>query len=477
MNNKFIKNRTNYIFYNLLLFNNMLKKYLTYAFFLLAPLSAMGQEKLQEFEVSDTLTLKESIRIGLENNRTLKKAILDEEKAKYQRNEIRGAGLPQFSAYGQYNNFLDVFPQAVPGGIFGGDPSEIQVISLGVPQSLKAGFELNQLIFSNSYLIGLKAAKTGEEFYRILAEQTEEDVIHEISMNFLGVIQLELQKENLLANIDQLESLEKILQSQYDNDLARKVDLNRVKVNLTSIKSELENLEIAIYQQEGYLKLLMGIPVDTQINLDQSVADMNQKVKDFQIQDFNIFDRKDIQVLGVQEQLYEYEYKNIKAAHQPQLVGFADFNKNAFSSDFDFLSQGKVWYQGFLIGLKLQIPIFDGMQTKYKAAQSKVAAQQLGLDRLQAEDAAELEYKNALNKYYNSLNTLASLDSNLDLANDVFEETTLLYKEGLSPLTDLLDSETTQREAQANYNNQIIQVRIAQLEILNSSGKIKNLLL
>ncbi|WP_439490648.1 TolC family protein [Algoriphagus sp.] len=455
----------------------MLKKYLTYAFFLIAPVMAMGQEAVQEFEIPDKLTLKESIRIGMENNRTLKKAILDEEKATYQRNEIRGAGLPQFSAYGQYNNFIDVFPQAVPGGIFGGDPNEIQVIALGVPQSLQAGFQLNQLIFSNSYLIGLKAAKTGEEFYRILAEQSEENVIREISMNYLGVIQLELQKENLQANIDQLTSLEKILQSQYENDLARKVDLNRVKVNLTSIKSELENLEIAIFQQEGYLKLLMGIPVDTEITLDQSVADMDQKVKNFQVQDFSIFDRKDIQVLGVQEKLYEYEYKNIKAAHQPQLVGFADFNKNAFSQEFDFMSQSKVWYQGFLIGLKLEIPIFDGMQTKYKAAQSKVNAQQLNLDRLQAEDAAELEYKNALNKYYNSLSTLASLDSNLDLANDVFEETTLLYKEGLSPLTDLLDSETTQRQAQAAYNNQIIQVRIAQLEILNSTGKITNLLL
>ncbi|MCE7058020.1 TolC family protein [Algoriphagus sp. AGSA1] len=456
----------------------MLKKYLTYAFFLIAPVMAMGQEAGQEFNLSDTLTLKESIQIGLKNNRTLKKSILDEEKAKYQRNEIRGAGLPQLSAYGNYNNFLDVYPQAVPGGLFGpSGPNDIDVIALGVPQSVQAGAQLNQLIFSNSYLIGLKAAKTGEEFYRILAQQTEEDVILEISMNYLGVIQLELQKENLLANIDQLESLEKILQSQYENDLARKVDLNRVKVNLTSIKSELENLEITIYQQEGYLKLLMGIPVDTDINLDQSVADTDQFIKTFQIQDFNILNRKDIQVLGVQQQLYEYEYKNIKAAHQPQLVGFADFNKNAFSQDFDFLSQNKVWYQGFLIGLKLEIPIFDGMQTKFKAAQSKVNAHQLSLDRLQAEDAAELEYKNALNKYYNSLSTLKSLDGNLDLADEVLNETTLLYKEGLSPLTDLLDAETTQRQAQANYNNQLIQVRIAQLEILNSTGKITNLLL
>lgn len=455
----------------------MLKKYLTYSLLLLLPGFAFAQVESSEFSLPDTLTLKESIQIGLENNRSLKKAILDEEKAKYNRDEIRGAGLPQLSAYGQYNNFLDVFPQAVPGGIFGGDPNELQVISLGVPQSVKAGAQVNQLIFSNSYLIGLKAAKTGEEFYRILAMQSEEAVIHDISMNYFGTIQLELQKENLLANIDQLTSLEKILQSQYENDLARKVDLNRVKVNLTAIQSELENLKIAIYQREGYLKLVMGIPVDTPMILDNSVADLNIKVKDFEVGGFNPFERKDIQLLGVQQQLYEYEYKNIKSQHLPQLVGFADFNKNAFSQNFDFMSQNKTWYQGFLIGLKLEIPIFDGFQTRSKAAQSKVNAQQLNLDKIQAEDAAALEYKTSVNKYYSSLNTLRSLSDNLELANDVLKDTHLLYREGLSPLTDLLNSETIQREAQANYNNQIIQVRISQLEILNSTGKIRNLIL
>src|SRR5690606_9713911 len=141
----------------------------------------------------------------------------------------------------------------------------------------------------------------------------EEDVIHEIAMNYLGAIQLELQKENLLATISQFEGLEKILQAQYDNDLARKVDLNRVKVNLTSVRAELENLEIAIFQREGYLKLVMGIPVDTEISLDLQVTDMNHMVREFQIAELHIEDRKDIQILGVQEQLYEYEYKNIKS--------------------------------------------------------------------------------------------------------------------------------------------------------------------
>lgn len=456
----------------------MFRKYLIYSCAFLIPGLLAAQTSETSFSLPDTLTLKETIQIGLDHNRAYQKSLLDEEKAKYQRNEIRGAGLPQLSAYGNYNNFIDVFPQAIPGGgFFGGEPEDINVIAFGVPQSLKAGVQLNQLIFSNSYLIGLKAARTGEEFYSLLAQQSEEDVIHDIALNYLGAVQLHLQRENLLATIDQLEGLERILKSQYENDLARKVDLNRVTVNLTTVKAELENLEIGIFQKEGYLKLLMGIPVNTPITLDRSVTDMNRQVKNFQISGMNILDRKDMQILGVQEKLYEYEYKNIKAGHQPQLVGFADFNKNAFSQKFDFIGENKIWYQGFLVGLKLEIPIFDGLQTRNKAAQSKVKAAQLQLDRLQLEDAAELEYQSSLNRYSSSLNTLRSLEENLALAKDVLKETSLLYKEGLSPLTDLLDAEATERQAQSNYNNQIIQVRIAQLDILNSSGKIKNLLL
>lgn len=451
----------------------MLRKYLIYAWVFILPFSLSAQST--EEKSSDKLSLKEAIEIGLKNNRNLQKAMLDEDKARFQRHEIRGAGLPQFSAYGNYNNFLEVFPQAVPGGIFGGNPDEIQVIALGVPQSLRAGFQLSQLIYSNSYLIGLKAARTGEEFYRLLAQQSEENVIHEIALNYLGTTQLHLQRESLLATIDQLSGLEKILQAQVQNDLARKVDLNRVTVNLIAVQAELENLDIVIFQRESYLKLIMGIPIDTEIALDLEVANNKETLLPLSTSGFDAKDRKDLQLIGLQEKLYNYEFKNIKAAQQPQLVGFADWNRNAFSQQFDFLTNGKVWYQGFLIGLKLEVPIFDGLQTRNRAAQTKVKLAQLDLDLEQAEQGAELEYLSATNKYRNSINTLLALDKNLKLSEDVLRETKLLYQEGLSPLTDLLQAETSNRQAQTNYNNQLIQVKISQLEILKSTGQIKNL--
>lgn len=453
------------------------KKILTAALFLVIPAMSEAQTTPYTGDLT-SLSLKNSIQIGLENNRTLKKALMDEEKAGYQRKEILGSGLPQIKLAGGYNNFINVFPQAVPGGLFGdSDPNGVDVIALGVPHSIKAGLEANQLLFSSSYIIGLKAAKTSEEFYRLLAEQSEEEVIYDISMNYLGALQMILQKENLLANIDELKGLEKILKAQVANDLVRKVDLSRVTVNLSTLESELENLEIGIHQRKNYLKLLMGVAMDIELDLDNSVIEEYYLDSDLPLEELIAEDRKDLQVLAKQRALLELDYKNIRSAKHPTLVAFGDINRNAFSNQFDFLREGKVWYQGFLVGVKLEIPVFDGFTTKARASQNRVSLRQLEEDRKMATDAAEMEYENATKKYFNSIKTLKAMEDNLDLASEVLQETRLLYGESLSPLTDLLEAESTQRKAQANYNNQLIQTQIAKIEILKSTGNIKNIIL
>lgn len=426
----------------------------------------------------DSLTLKDAVELGLKNSRELKKAILDEESARLLKNEVRGSGLPQLKAYGNYNNFLEVYPQAVPSGLFGpGTPGGVDVIALGVPQSLQAGIQANQLLYSSSFFIGLKAAKTSEEFYKLLSSQSEEDVIYDISMAFLNTVQLTLQRENLLANIDQLTGLEKIVSAQVANDLARSVDLKRIKVNLSSLKSELENLDIGIFQSRSYLKLLMGLPQETEITLSKSQLISELVPLIYSVDNLDLSERKDLQVLEMQGTLLDFEFKNTKANLHPSLVAFADYNTNSFATEFDYLSESKSWYQGFLIGLKLEAPLFDGFTTKAKAEQVKVKKLQLQQDFSLAKDAAKMEYDNANKKYYNSIRTLKSLEENLALSDEVLEETQLLYKESLSPLTEVLDAESAQRQARTNYNNQLVQVKMAQIEILKSTGKIKNIIL
>src|SRR5690606_18852579 len=145
--------------------------------------------------------------------------------------------------------------------------------------------------------------------------------------------------------------------------------------------------------------------------------------------------------------------QNIKSGYYPSLVGFADVNYNAFSNDFTFLTESKPWYRGSLIGLRLEIPIFDGFQRKNKVAQAKVRSLQLEQSLNKASQAAEMEYQNAIQKLTNSIRSAGVQEENLKLAEDVYAQTESLYKEGLSSLTDLLEAETALREARSAYHN------------------------
>lgn len=422
-------------------------------------------------------SLKEVLKVGLENSYDLKKTRLDEDAAAYQRKEIIGSGLPQVKAYGNYNNFLNVTPMGIPGGVLNPEssPNDIDVIQFGVPQSLQAGVQLNQLIFSQSYLVGLKAARTSEEFYLLLSQMSEEDILYDLAMNYYNIIGLELQRETVDANMDRLVNLERILRAQVENDLAKKVDYNRVKVNMTTLQASKDDLEIGISQSKNYLKLLMGIPMDTPLELEEQDFDLDLSQALPQDLNTDLQNRIDLRVLNKQQDLYGLDIQNIRSGYYPTLIGFADVNYNTFSNDFTFLSESKPWYRGALIGLKLEIPIFDGFQKKNRVAQAKVRSWQLDQDIIKANQAAVMQHQNAMKKLTSSIGSAKAQEENLQLAEDVYAQTELLYKEGLSPLTDLLEAETALREARTAFNNQLINVKTAQVDLYKSTGDISKL--
>ena len=128
-----------------------------------------------------------------------------------------------------------------------------------------------------------------------------------------------------------------------------------------------------------------------------------------------------------------------------------------------------------MVGIQLNIPIFDGNQKKNKIAQARMQSEKLKHDQYLAEQNAQATYLNAAKKMNNSLKSLEAQQSNLVLSETVFDQTNQLYREGLSPLTDVLDSETALREARSAYFNQIINVKTAEAELYQSIGQIEKI--
>ena len=119
---------------------------------LLAGFSSLSAQK--------SLSLQEAVQFGLENNPQAKISDFDLELARKKVKETAAIGLPQVSADISYNNFIDIPVQVAPGAAFGQPNVEFIELEFGTQHSGGANLTASQLIFSGSYLVGLKASKT-----------------------------------------------------------------------------------------------------------------------------------------------------------------------------------------------------------------------------------------------------------------------------------------------------------------------------
>ena len=212
------------------------------------------------------LTLKDAITFALENKADAKKAKLDVENSEYQIQEVRSRALPQISANGSLNHNPILQTNVIDGSAFGAPGTTIQA-AFGQKWTSGAGVTLNQALYDQSVFIGLKAAKTTREFYQINAQLTEEQIIERVANAYYQVYVTRQNLNVIENNLKNTTKVRDIIKGQYDNGLAKKIDLDRVLVRISNINTQRQQVINAVALQENALKFYMGMPVETQISI------------------------------------------------------------------------------------------------------------------------------------------------------------------------------------------------------------------
>ena len=88
--------------------------------------------------------------------------------------------------------------------------------------------------------------------------------------------------------------------------------------------------------------------------------------------------------------------------------------------------------------------------------------------------ALNLAYENAKTQINNSIITLNAQTKNVQLAQEVYYNTQNNYNNGLATLTDLLNAETSQTEANNNYSSALLNYRVAEIQLIKSQGQFKS---
>lgn len=439
--------------------------------FLITLLLLAGFLQAQEIQ---SLTLKDAITYALENKAEAKKAKLKVENSQYQIEEVRSRALPQISGNANLNYNPILQTTYINGDTFGAPGTTIQA-SFGQKWSSGAGINLNQALYDQSVFVGLKAAKSTREFYQINAQLTEEQVIERVANAYYQVY---VQRERLLVldnNLTNTNKVRDIIKGQFDNGLAKKIDLDRVSVKVSNINTQRLQALNAVELQENALKFYIGMPIETKISIPQTEFEVSPQLLS---ESPEITNRTEYLLLKKQEQLLGYQKKSVQAQYYPSLSLTGSYNYIGQGPEMPWFKKpadGVYWSDFAAIGVNLKVPIFTGFGTRAKVRQAENSIQALKVDLEDTKLSLDLAFANAKIQIENSLTTISNQKENAQLAKEVFDNTNNNYINGLASLTDLLDAENALTEAQNNYTTALLDYKLAEVQLLKSKGELKTL--
>jgi outer membrane protein TolC len=425
------------------------------------------------------LSLQECLKYALANNQQLASIRLEEDMGRFKTSEIRAKALPQVNGQGQYTNNIKKQVLPVPGELLGGAPGTTALLAAGVTHNVTASGTVTQEVFNQSVFTGLKAAKAGEEYYSMQTVQNEETLIYNVTQLYYSTLVSREKMIVLDANIEKLTKLLETTASQVQNGLARKIDLDRMRVSLTNDKTQRTQAQNQYLVQANQLKQQMGMAMSTALELPAtSFKEIESKATAEDFGGINKENRIEYRLLKKQEELQEYQKKVYKAEYYPSLALSGNYSYNGISNKFDFLKSGGTanWYDMAAVSLTLKIPIFDGWARRSRVSQANVKLKQLNRDMEATTLSLNTQFENAKLQVQTNLSTIRAQKENVELADEVYNSTQNNYNLGLANLTDLLDAETSLTAAQNNYNEALLQYKLAELDIIKSNGNLKNLL-
>jgi outer membrane protein len=460
-------------------------------FSILLLIICIGESYAQDKTKSaNSFSLQDAINYSVAHNPNHLNTIIDAEIAKARKNEITGIGLPQLNGSFDMRYNPKVPTQVLPNfigsailqtlqaaGLYPPGPlpppnPEFIAAQFGVKYNANLGITASQLIFSSDYIVGLQAAKAIMELSQKNIDRSKIDIIAQVSKAYFGVI---INKERIKlidANIARVKKLRDDTKVLFDNGFVEKIDLDRIDLAFNNILVEKEKITRLFSLAESLLKFQMGLDLNQGIVLTDSLSvsgalltDINDKI--------NVSNRIEYSLIKQQELLNQFDLKRNKLSYLPTLAGYGTMQTQAMRNEFDVFNSKTPWYAFGSIGLTLNLNLFDGLQKNYRIQQSKLNLEKTQNSLKNIENALTLETQSAQVNYQNAISSINFQKKNIELAENVYKVSKIKYDQGVGSNLEVLNAETSLKEAQTNYYNALYDYVVSKVDYDKAIGNLK----
>ena len=429
---------------------------------------APGQPKAEPLSIS----LDDAVRIGLQHNRSLKIARLDQRMAGQKVRESWAEVLPHLSSTLTYTRTLKPSVIFLPSIIFGGTGGT-QAIEISSDNSSVASLNLNQNIFKLSAFAGIKAAglvrQISDEAYR----ETNAEVVTSIRKAYYDVL---IAKENRKL-VEQ--SLARWKEARHDTDalfrqgVAADLDTLKAWLSVENLKPDLIRARNSELIAATKLKVVMGIDQDRPLALSDSLAFKKIDIPESIAAAYReaLDKRPDVRSLSLQVETEDEKVMSARSAGMPVLSAFCQLEAQTQFNDDTALDKTR-WLASSNVGLQLTVPIFSGFATSSRIEQAKIGRLQTRTryEDLKAQVRADVEVR--MSNLIEARKRIDVQSKTIAVAERSYRITMLRLREGIGSRLELTDADLQLQTAKTNYLQAVYDYLIAATELQKSLGRI-----
>lgn len=447
-----------------------MKKTIIILIFIITGTQAFAQQ--QPASQTYNFSIADCIKYADEHQSTVVNANLDIKSAAYRIKETIGIGLPQISGQATFTDYLKLPTTLLPGEFFN-QPGTFIPVKFGVNYNSNLALNASQILFSGSYLIGLKAAKTFKELSNRSYTRSMIDVNVNVTKAYYQVLVSNEQIRLLDANINQLKQQLDQTTAQNKQGFVEKIDVDRITVQYNNLVTTRENTLRLLALNYQLLKFQMGMPIEYNLTLSDKLADTNidNNVTTYATDTTFYHNRVEYGLQETQNNLYALDIKNKISQYYPSLTANGNIASAYQNNSFGQLYNS--YFPSSYVGLTLNVPIFNGFQRLYQVKQAKITYLKSQNDLINLKNSLNLQASQASVNYTNGLQTLNNQKKSQELAREVLRVSKIKYQQGVGSSIEVTQAQTELENADNQYIQGLYDALVSKVDLDRAYGRIK----
>ena len=416
---------------------------------------------LRQGQGSETLrlTLDQALEIALSESNTVKIADMTVEKSGYAEKGSYSALYPNISANGSYQRTLKKQVMVMD---MGGQAMEIKV---GRDNSINATATASMPIVNAQLWESLKQSGMDVELAVEQARSSKIALVKQVKQAFYAVL-LAQKSHEVVANVyeNAQKNYEKTLQ-RFNVGKASEVEHLRAQVTMMNAEPNVSSAENAVMLATWQLKAVMGIDLDTNIEVVGNLNDYTAQMLTPYVSEEDLSNNSSLLQLGIQGRMLESTIRMQKKQYLPTLAASINYNYSAMGDE------ELRWFPSSTAAVSLSIPIFDGFQKHYSIKQSKINKNMLDLQREDTERNLRIGIRNYNDQMALCIKNYQAAEATVEIAQKSYDISEKMYEVGKATLVELNDAQLALQQAQLTQAQAVYNFMVTKASLDELIGK------